>query len=318
VDRTWRRFPAGTWQPTTVRNLLTSEAYTGRAAWGKRQNLPHSTRRRCTPESQWISLAVPPIIDAATFLAAKTALGRHKQTATRNRKHDYLFVGARLRCGRCGRGMTGASRRPGGWYYRCNSRYTITDRALRCSGSLRTDDVEQRVWAAIVQVLEQPELIAAEVRRQEASADEQRAEIRRQLEIIEAALAKCDREAQRWADAYAQEVINITELKGYRAEIEARQSLQAEYASGQAKLEAIGQALQHVEVLTDFCTRVHQRLHSFDNTEKRTALEALDIRVIWIPGQPLTIEGSIPVGEIVYSTACRPQYPRTSPPRQTA
>jgi site-specific DNA recombinase len=319
VDRTWRRFPAGTWQPTTVRNLLTSETYTGRAAWGKHQNLPHSTRRQRTPESQWISLAIPPIIDAATFQAAKTALTRHKQTATRNRKHDYLFVGARLRCGRCGRGMTGASRRPGGWYYRCNSRYTITDRALRCSGSLHTDVVEQRVWAAIMRVLEQPELIAAEVRRQEASADEQCAEIRRHLGIIEAALAKCDRETQRWADAYAQEVINIAELKGYRAEIEARRrSLQAEYTSGKAKLEAIGQVVQHVEVLTDYCARVHQQLHNFDNTEKRAALEALDIRVIWIPGQPLTIKGSIPVGEIVHSTACRPQYPRISPPRQTA
>jgi hypothetical protein len=39
--------------------------------------------------------------------------------------------------------------------------------------------------------------------------------------LIEAALAKCDREAQRWADAYAAEVINLAELKEYRAEIEA-------------------------------------------------------------------------------------------------
>jgi DNA invertase Pin-like site-specific DNA recombinase len=74
VDRTWRRFPPGTWQPTTIRDLLTSEAYTGRAAWGKRQNLPHSKRRRRTPESEWIPLAIPPIIDAAIFQAAKTAL----------------------------------------------------------------------------------------------------------------------------------------------------------------------------------------------------------------------------------------------------
>jgi site-specific DNA recombinase len=74
VDRTWRRFPPGTWQPTTVRDLLTAEAYTGRAAWGKRQNLPHTKRRRRTPESEWVPLAIPPVIDAATFQAAQTAL----------------------------------------------------------------------------------------------------------------------------------------------------------------------------------------------------------------------------------------------------
>jgi Recombinase zinc beta ribbon domain len=155
----------------------------------------------------------PPIIDAATFQVIKTALTRHKALAKRNRKHEYLFAAAWLRCGRCGRGMTGVSRRPGDSYYRCNSWYNITNRVLRCSGNLRADVVEQRVWAAIMRVLEQPELIAAEVARQEESADEQREEIKRQLVIIEAALAKCDREAQRWADAYAGEVIDLYEFR---------------------------------------------------------------------------------------------------------
>jgi site-specific DNA recombinase len=304
VDRSWRRFPPGTWQPTTVRWLLTAEMYTGRAAWGKRQNLPHSRRRKRIAANEWIALTIPPIIDVAMFEAAKSALASHKQTSKRNRKHDYLFSGARLRCGRCGRGMTGFSRRPGYWYYRCNSYYNITDRALRCDGSIRADVIEQRVWAAIVQVLEQPKLIAAEVQRQEAGADEQRTEIKRQLGILKAALAKCDREAQRWAEAYAQEVINVAELKGYRAEIDARRrSLQAEYASLEARLETIGHALQQVEVLTSYCARVRQQLHRFDQTEKRTALDALNIRVTWIPEAPLTIEGSIPVGEIVNSPA---------------
>jgi site-specific DNA recombinase len=304
VDRTWRRFPPGTWQPTTIRDLLTAEAYTGRAAWGKRQNLPHTKRRRRMPESEWVPFTIPPIIDVATFQAAKATLRRHQQTATRNRKHDYLFVGARLRCGRCGRGMTGFSRHSGAWYYRCNSKYNIMDRALRCPGSVRADVVEQRVWAAIVQVLEQPELIAAEVARQQARADEQRAEMRQQLELIEAALAKCDREAQRWAEAYAQEVIDVAELKGYRAEIETRRrSLLAEQASGQAALDTIGHTVQRVGALTEYCGRVRRRLQTFDHAEKRVALEALDICVSWLPGQPLTIKGSIPVGEIVHSTA---------------
>ena len=101
-------------------------------------------------------------------------------------------------------------------------------RLIGCPGSLRANVVKPEVWGAVMWVLEHPELIAAEVARQEARADEQRAETGRQIELIEAALAKCDREAQRWADAYAGEVINLAELKGYRAEIAARrQSLPA-------------------------------------------------------------------------------------------
>jgi site-specific DNA recombinase len=304
VDRTWRRFPPGTWQPSTVRDLLSSEAYTGRAAWGKRENLPRSPRRRLRPESEWIPLAIPPIIDVVTFQAAKAALTRHKALAKRNRKYEYLFTSAWLRCGRCGRGMTGISWKPSIRYYHCSSHHNNLDPRLRCAGSVRADVLEPQVWAAVVRVLEEPELIAAEVARQEGSADEQRAEITRELGVIEAALAKCDREAQRWADAYAGEVINLAELKAYRAEIEARRrSLQAEHGRAQAKLEAIGCKVQQTKVLSDYCARVRQRLQTFNNAEKQAAFDALAIRVSWIPGQPLTIEGSIPVGEIVHSTA---------------
>ena len=35
------------------------------------------------------------------------------------------------------------------------------------------------MWAAVVRVLEEPELIAAEVAKQETTAEDQRAEIRR-------------------------------------------------------------------------------------------------------------------------------------------
>ena len=39
---------------------------------------------------------------------------------------------------------------------------------------------------------------------------------------IDAALAKCDRETQRWDEAYADEIISRTELKTYRADIDER------------------------------------------------------------------------------------------------
>jgi hypothetical protein len=184
---------------------------------------------------------------------------------------------------------------------------------------LRADVVEQRVWEAVMRVLEQPELIAAEVARQERSVNEQREEIKRELRVIETALAKCDREAQRWADAYAGEVINLAELKVYRADIETRrQSLRTGHANAQAKLEAIGPMVQQTKALNDYCGRVRQRLQTFNNAEKRAAFDALGIRVSWIPGEPLRIKGSIPLGEIVNSPLCRPQYPGNAPSRQTA
>jgi site-specific DNA recombinase len=254
-----KSLPRGVWNHPTVRAILTYAGYTGNASWGKRQRTK-GKKRRATDEQTWTHFAVPPLIDQATFDAAQQALQAHKRYASRNRKRDYLLGGGTLRCGRCGRAMSGMCRGEIR-YYRCGSRHSILDPALRCSGSLRADVVEAQVWAAVVRVLEQPELIAAEVARQESRADEQRAEIGQQSALIAAGLAKCDREAQRWADAYAAEVINLAELKAYRADIETRrQSFLAEQTACQAKLDAIGTAVQHTDALTAYCARVRQRL----------------------------------------------------------
>jgi site-specific DNA recombinase len=292
-----KSLPYGVWNHPTVRAVLTYQGYTGEAAWGKRERIRYTKRRRARPVSAWVTFQIPAIL-LSTFEAAQRALQGHQRWASRNRKRENLLAGGALRCGRCERAMSGMSRGEIR-YYRCGSRHSILDPALRCSGSVRADVVEAQVWTAVVRVLEQPELIAAEITRQEQGADAKCAEIGQQLALIEAGLAKCDREAQRWADVYAGEVINLAELKGYRAEIETRrQSLLTDHAACQRQLDAIGEVVQHVEALTEYCERVRQRLQIFDHTEKRVALEALDIRVRWIPGQPLVIQGTIPFGTI--------------------
>lgn len=153
-------------------------------------------------------------------------------------------------------------------------------------------------------VLQQPEIIAAEVQRHHANGDQQHTEVQHELSLLAALLGKCDREEQRWASAYATEVISLEELKGYRAEIATRrESLLAQQTALQARLEGIGEALGQVEALIGYCERVRQRLHTFDITEKRLASEALDIQVNWSQGQPLAIQGPIPLSEIVPTPA---------------
>jgi hypothetical protein len=56
-----------------------------------------------------------------------------------------------------------------------------------------------RVWAAVEQLLRQPAMIAAEVLQQQETAGERRAALLQEIEVIEAGLAKRDREAQRRA-----------------------------------------------------------------------------------------------------------------------
>jgi len=297
IERKRRRTP-GVWSATTVHNVLTYEGYTGVAAWGKRQNLTRTTRQM-RPRSEWLSLKIPAILDLETFQTAQQQLHRHKDLASRNRNYEYLLINRRFCCGHCGRGMTGAPRRTYR-YYVCSSTKNIVDRGQRCRGAVRADTAEHAVWQAVMRVLEHPDMIAAEVARRQATAGEQREQVQQELMLLETALAKCDREEQQWAEAYAAEVISLEELKGYRAEIGVRrQSLLSQHGALQAKIETIGEMVGQVEALIGYCARVCQRLQTFDVAEKRLALEALDIRVTWIPGQPFEIHGSIPIGDLV-------------------
>jgi site-specific DNA recombinase len=288
----------GEWHANTVHKLLRYEGYIGRMYYNKKK-AAGKTRRADRPRDEWVEVRVPAIIADEVFQGVQAQLAHNKALAQRNRKYDYLFVGGRLRCGRCGRAMTGEAPH-GVRRYRCSSRTTFTDPSKRCRGYFSANEAEGRVWHAIEHVLQQPEIIATEVSRQQAGAEEQRGEILREISLLADALTKCDREEQRWAEAYIAEVINLGELKGYRAEITARrESILTQRQHLQTKLDTIGQAMEHVEALIGYCERVRQKLQTFDAGEKRLAFEALNVRVTWTPGQPLAIEGTIPLGEIV-------------------
>jgi hypothetical protein len=70
----------------------------------------------------------------SAFEAAQQALRNHQRWASRNRKHDYLLGGGALRCGRCGRVMSGMCR-GAIRYHRCGSRHSMLDPGLRCGGA---------------------------------------------------------------------------------------------------------------------------------------------------------------------------------------
>jgi site-specific DNA recombinase len=288
------RLGKGVWCHQSIRKILTNTAYRGDAAWGKRQSVTKTTRRP-RPQSDWLTFSVPPIVDAGLFAAAQVALTQHKACASRNRKHAYLFIEGRLRCGRCGRVMIGTYKAKGNArYYICTSARNVTDPALRCRGTLRAEMVEGEVWERVQRALERPGIIAQEVARQEASAEEQRAELQQEVTCLDAALAKCDRESARWDEAYAHEVINLEELKLYRADIATRrQQLITERAQRQVQIDLIGQAAGQATQLMAYCAQVSHQLQTFDLADKRLALTVLNIRVRWTPGEDFDVQGSI-------------------------
>jgi hypothetical protein len=177
--------------------------------------------------------------------------------------------------------------------YRCSSAYDINVPTCR-ETTVAAADIEGYVWAAVERVLRDPALIAQEVQRQCAHIDDDRAQLVHEIELCEKVRARCDREAQRWATAYAAEVISVEELRQYRADIEARrQSITEQEAVLQAKLAALAEREAHTQMLTAYCERVAAKLQRLTMEEKRLAIEALGFEVTWKKGELPSVTSNI-------------------------
>ena len=85
----------------------------------RQDNPDKKTRWRAVPRAEWTEVPVPPIVDQALFDAAQAQLARKAWTSRRNCKYGYLMVGGRLRCGQCGRSLSGYLDVYGHGRYRC-------------------------------------------------------------------------------------------------------------------------------------------------------------------------------------------------------
>src|SRR2546422_5410397 len=148
--------------------------------YGKRSRIPgkanpdKKTRWRAVPESEWIPVAVPPIVDIATFEAAHALMAQNKRTSKRNRKNDYLLTNGRLRCGQCGRAMVGETRPNRHPRYRCGKKGYHDLEGTHTARSVVQGEVDALVWTAVERVLNDPALISAELeRRRDTTATQQ-------------------------------------------------------------------------------------------------------------------------------------------------
>jgi site-specific DNA recombinase len=261
-------------------------------SWNKRRRI--GTRYVYTRErTEWLEISVPAIISREVFEAAQQQSQRNTRFSPRNRKHEYLFVGGRLRCGRCGASMTAYSSKDTP-RYRCSSQFRHHPNEPFCRGGVRADKLEPTVWREIERRLNDPTLITAELERlsqQEVATTE---DMTKELQALQKELAALEREAQRWDAAYAGEVITLAELKAKKLDIaERKQRLLTQQATTQTTLKTTQQHHAEMQEILAYCQRVRNKLNTLDMPRKRLALEALDIAVTWRPGEPIQVEGHL-------------------------
>jgi site-specific DNA recombinase len=187
------------WDARTIARILRNETHKGVWYWGKYRMVKRGDKRvqEPRPREEWIPVAVPALVDEATWERAQARLARNRADATRNAKREYVLRG-RVFCPSCGRRWIGRAKKH--TYYRCS--HTDTPQAGVCSArfAIRQDVLEPAVLGAVEAFLLDPVVRAAGVAAERERVVGERERLAADLDTIDRHLAVTDEKLGRLLD----------------------------------------------------------------------------------------------------------------------
>jgi site-specific DNA recombinase len=287
------------WHPFTVKRMLTNTSYIGLTYFGKTSG-SKKTKLISKDEEEWVLLpdVTPPIIDEELFWRVQEKIKRSREMHAAIPHREYLLTG-HIVCAECGSPVVGACLCRKHRYYRCRSTSPTATKGKTCNARyIRADYIEDVVWENVKKVLEHPEVIIAELKRQ---ADErskfslQEPDLNQEITNLGKRLRSYEKQERqlilllRHGEVTKDYVLD--EINKLKREREADQKELQKFKETRAWL---SHAVDVETNLSEFCQRVRQNLENATIQDKRLALDALDIRVK-ASAQSIEIKGIIPV-----------------------
>lgn len=285
------------WFPCTVSTILKNETYAGTLYYNKvRKKNEYTELRVPRPREEWIAIQVPPIVSRSTFGIAQKRLTRNRKFKRRQPRHPYLLSGM-LVCAGCGFAYSGAFS-GGHGYYRDGGEKHL---------SLRADQVEEDVWAAVKGLLLNPSALWEGHKAREAKVIDQKDKFTKKLETLH----KRKENAECKLDNLTEERIDPEIRMGKAEYIRRRQPILRDIAEREREIEEVqtrleAEAITEVQVgaIEQFTARVCQGIEMLDFEDKRRVLRLLEVRgmVHQEDGQTwLELEGVFPPDHISVS-----------------
>jgi len=215
------------WGATTVLRMLRCEWYVGRAFYNRTKSTlnprpsvesPSKPLARyavvARPQSDWIMVSVPPLIDEALFQRVQVRLVENRRFARRHLKREGVFLlKGLLKCGICGHAYVGESRverrRDGGdytySYYLCSMRAAPLPDAVRTrciNERLHVEGVNEAVWTAVHNLLLDSDALAQKITTWVEKSASTHPETNARLQRASARLEDLTRQRDRMTDAY--------------------------------------------------------------------------------------------------------------------
>ena len=303
------------WGTSTIWAILRNPAYTGQAAYGRRrvtgapakpmratrQRGGHSGRsayEHVGPE-HWLRIPVPALITEEQHALAQELLARNCRLSPRNTRRPSLLQGI-LVCRECGHSYYRSSTRSKAGivhhYYRCSGAdsFRRPEGRVCAARPVRIEEIDELVWAQVLALLENPELIKAEIeRRLQTLRAEHPASHRR--DGLQRDLTRAQNALRRLIDGYQEQLITLEELRARTPELRKREAtLQAELDALDAQLHDAETYLKLTETLDAFRARLSAKAEQLA-IEQRQEIVRLVVREVLLGDDDVTVRHSIPV-----------------------
>jgi site-specific DNA recombinase len=302
------------WERSTVWAMLRNPAYKGTACFGKteraeRQKItrplrlrggfsPRSSANRERPREEWIEIPVPAIVSEETFALAQERLEENKRLSPRRTIEPTLLQGM-LVCAECGyafyRCSTRTSRRKI-YYYRClgSDAYRHLNGPLCHNRPIRQDYLDRIVWRQVIQLLEDPDLIRAEIQRRIKEIRDSNPSTRRK-EALNKEITRAQKGIEKLLDAYQEGLLKLEELRKRLPELRRRQEgLNAELCSLEAASADQKAFLRLADTIESFLERLRATAETLNVTERQKVLRLVAKEILVYPNT-IKIKHSLPV-----------------------
>ena len=190
------------------------------------------------PRTDWIEVPVPALVSEEIFALAQEQLEKNKRHSPRRTIEPTLLQGM-LVCEQCGYALYRTSTRTSKQklhYYRClgSDGYRRLRGPVCTNRPIRQDYLDQFVWTEIIRLLEDPDLVQAEIdRRREAARNAD--PLRKRQEELRREQVRIEKNSERLVTAYQEGLVTLPQL---------RQRMPAL----QKQAQAVGSELQSLEM----------------------------------------------------------------------
>ena len=266
------------WHPLTVKRMVTNQAYIGVDYYGKTRSRKKRGGGRVTErlaQEQWVRVEdfTPPIIEETTFGLVQTRLSAPSQRKGPTR---YLLTGFVL-CGDCGSPVVGSSLHEGYRYYSCRATRPTTLGPATCRAQyIPAGPLETAVWSRAKAILDNPEIIMEELRRQSVGLGDNFTE---EMTRLRREIHHCQDQERRLVTLYMYGEIDDPYIRQHSGPLKLlREGLEAELAQMEQQ-QTVVRDLEKVEVqLQAFAERMRSNLDDLDHEGRRGVLSMLRVK----------------------------------------